>query len=1166
MKFIIAILASATIYGQYTGGTVLVGGTGASTIAVTDSGSVGGTQTVTVLSQVDITANHRFRAWFNINGLNYHDWVTGLTTTNTGTSGCTGVSATWANFGAAVATLTSGAVSGWTITNPGNDFATVPAVTITYAGCATPPAATAVLTTPTTCNAPCSLSINTEYGQVAFWYEVTDSSGNRLSPRQLSSKLFLAFTPQPAATAPFTVPVPVHGFTNYRTGFQFNPGSPNTSTMRAWIYGYNLRDGFATVQLNNNAPHALATYSQIIGYACNGTTCTGTSVTPHGLSVGQTIQQGGFFDVNTNLGAPLNGYYTVATVPTPTTFTVASTIASGDYNNNGVPNDKWVSATTYCVDEVQYLGCMNTAGHYPTRLEIPLAVGEVEANVNNTLWLGFLGDQNATLNGLFHGWYALRFNIIDTSTRVTITQIVVSGTTATATCSSTCPYSSGDTVILENAPGPQWAFNDDRTVLTTPSSTTFTFAWGSYLPGETPGVAPFTLANGTYAVPISTDTQIAPQPVMTAVRAQIPTSSFSYYNPSSNPTYGGNASSGKTWWQTAQLREPNGYYTNNASQGHCSECHTKSGFDLKMFNFPSPVIRVAAMHRGLSESQANDIVAYIQSLSVPISSSVKCRPWNAPYQPAPGLDSVNPDAWTCGGGEEWKLTYDSDMQTYMLPSGSSATWSPNSNLNTRQLPLFIDMPHWNHWLSQTHPADFMQAIGLNFYTLGNLPNALELTTPGGMWPDYQSDLASIVSATLTTTISTGSTSIAVTYGPGSGTIHNGDYIQCMYSGEYMLVTAGGGTSALTVTRAQKGTSAAGCSSGTPIADYTVFTGVGYPGLWNAGEELLTPDNFIYNSATNPYYNLNNGSCPITQCGASWWPAQFPQYEVLKWVVSRKFELMNIGNYQNMYDQTSIAYAQASPNARAFSLFTRGWLTSSLFRTGPHEGLPWDYSYGNQTQYTNRNWGVDTASWYDLTSTLNPGNGFTQSNVNIDWPYYMGFNTNNLAQYRPDFWLGLLGTAIQPQNTWAWPSLTTMQLNVSLPLAYPLGIYNSSLLTSSTQLTAALTAIATQFNQYTSSSVFSTSQWQTQSASLLYFCPLSQAPNPSMAVDGDNCVQDDLAYALAVMNTAGVSGTILSTMATWGNAIFSSSGHNFNTDAAATCIYSGHPARPNCTNF
>jgi hypothetical protein len=138
-------------------------------------------------------------------------------------------------------------------------------------------------------------------------------------------------------------------------------------------------------------------------------------------------------------------------------------------------------------------------------------------------------------------------------------------------------------------------------------------------------------------------------------------------------------------------------------RAHCADCHAQDGRDLKYFNYSNLSIVVRSRFHGLSTAQGLAIASYIRSLPFPHPG----RPWNPPYQPGPGLDSHPASDWAAGAGLQWAL--DSDLKTlpFLFPAGAvtPAAFSPDGNLNPRQLPIAMQLPDWNHWLPRIAPID-----------------------------------------------------------------------------------------------------------------------------------------------------------------------------------------------------------------------------------------------------------------------------------------------------------------------------------------------------------------------------------------------------------------------------------------------------------------------------
>jgi hypothetical protein len=162
---------------------------------------------------------------------------------------------------------------------------------------------------------------------------------------------------------------------------------------------------------------------------------------------------------------------------------------------------------------------------------------------------------------------------------------------------------------------------------------------------------------------------------------------------------------GQSLWKTANLLTGSG----NPMQATCSMCHAQDGRDLKYFNYSNQSIEARATFHGLSATQAMQIASYIRSLNVPNPG----RPWNPPYQPGPGLDSLPVSQWAAGAGLDAVLDQDADMIPYLMPGGSAANWGPNGYLNAREMPISLQLPDWNHWLPRVHPLDAWGAAFTN---------------------------------------------------------------------------------------------------------------------------------------------------------------------------------------------------------------------------------------------------------------------------------------------------------------------------------------------------------------------------------------------------------------------------------------------------------------------
>ncbi len=208
--------------------------------------------------------------------------------------------------------------------------------------------------------------------------------------------------------------------------------------------------------------------------------------------------------------------------------------------------------------------------------------------------------------------------------------------------------------------------------------------------------------NGTDG--LSTGYRVLNFNVLDANGAQlVPASEFSEDDPSTwlaplSPA--ADIQAGQALWKTAALTNP----VSGSIKAHCGDCHTQDGRDLKYFNYSNHSIEVRSAFHGLSALQGQQIASYIRSLDAP--APAQARPWNPPYQPGPGLDSKPVTEWAAGAGLNAVLDSNEAMVQYLLPNGSDANWAPNAYLNVRELPIYLQLADWNHWLPTIHPVDF----------------------------------------------------------------------------------------------------------------------------------------------------------------------------------------------------------------------------------------------------------------------------------------------------------------------------------------------------------------------------------------------------------------------------------------------------------------------------
>jgi hypothetical protein len=212
----------------------------------------------------------------------------------------------------------------------------------------------------------------------------------------------------------------------------------------------------------------------------------------------------------------------------------------------------------------------------------------------------------------------------------------------------------------------------------------------------------------------------------------IPASTFVNEDPNSwqpPSTSSSDIATGQTLWHTAALTIPLASGGTAPILAHCSDCHAQDGRDLKYFNYSNNSIQARSLFHGLTAQQGDQIASYIRSLNVPNPG----RPWNPPYQPGPGLDSQPVSNWAAGAGLDAVLDTDQEMVNAMFPSGfQSSVFAGTSRLNTRELPLPVQLPDWNQWLPGTHPIDaFGSAFTSNgYFTIyQTLSSSLQVNDP-----------------------------------------------------------------------------------------------------------------------------------------------------------------------------------------------------------------------------------------------------------------------------------------------------------------------------------------------------------------------------------------------------------------------------------------------------
>lgn len=993
------------------------------------------------------------------------------------------------------------------------------------------------------CHDPCSLSINMEYGQDSYWYK----GGNGI----VSSRLFIPFVRQVASTGTYSVPVPVIGFHGYeQDNTFFVNGGTDVSQLQVYLRAQNLRQGLAYFRINGGGKHTLSTMG-INQFDCDGSKCTAVTDSPHRLLSGTTVQLN-FFNQNQNGNQPngeafFNDYSTI-TVIGISSFTIANNTPAGDYNfisggvvGRGYDYGKSVSSSTFILDESKYTGSIN-GNHGTLEIGAPIGPTEIVAGSSNTISFGFEQDPEA----ITHGWWLLDWNIIQP--KVELDQIVVTSTNAVAHSSSTVlSISTGDTVVIWDAPGPRWRFNGKRVITATSDNRHFTFGWGSDLAGETPGVTPYTTANGTYTVPHSSNPTIAYPPRMFVAKALIPEVSFQYYDPSQFFNYGGSVSNGQhVYTTTGTLKSLSPYFHGTTSIASCSACHSHDGSDLKYFGFPPQDIVVAGVLRGLSESDAKDVATYIASLSP--APPLKGRPWNGVFQPAVGMDSRPIYEWDAGGGDEWELKYGEDAAEYVCPGGVCIS-TPSTAINLRELPINGHMPHWTRWLPETYPGDF--------YKTGMNPPQDFLAT--GMSTHYQSYLATLVIPSTLTVATTGCASTL--HISSASTYANNDYIQV--DNEYFKINSGAGTTTLSVTCAQNP-----FSSNISTSSVNHSTGVYVTDLTSYRNSLDGPYFQFYSAALpveNVKYAIGNMSGSNGMSAGFQWPAMYgPMYRDLAlWAVTHRWDLMHYFHVENVYDQARTDVSSVIPNVRASTQSTRGWVAyEGVFNVGPHQDIAGSFAYlQSQNNIRNEvNWNLDSYAWYMEANVNGAGNMLAVPNGDIDWGYLWLFNSaKNL--YRPDYYTFLETWMYQAQQTWGQPLFGNMTIQDQEWNSIPLTISNGNdLLSSSTTITSLMEQFAQ--NRVTIINTFTTSQWKTALAAYEgndYVCASTSPaglPNYSQGMlGGGGRFCDGAPYAISLFKYYNVDSPTRVAFIAWANAMWQVfTGIDFGVYESYTCTY------------
>ena len=62
------------------------------------------------------------------------------------------------------------------------------------------------------------------------------------------------------------------------------------------------------------------------------------------------------------------------------------------------------------------------------------------------------------------------------------------------------------------------------------------------------------------------------------------------------------------------------------------------------------------------------------------------------------------EQWSAGAGLDAVLERDADMLKYLFPNGiTKAAVATTANLSAREMPIYFQLPDWNHWLPTIAP-------------------------------------------------------------------------------------------------------------------------------------------------------------------------------------------------------------------------------------------------------------------------------------------------------------------------------------------------------------------------------------------------------------------------------------------------------------------------------
>lgn len=185
----------------------------------------------------------------------------------------------------------------------------------------------------------------------------------------------------------------------------------------------------------------------------------------------------------------------------------------------------------------------------------------------------------------------------------------------------------------------------------------------------------------------------------------------------------GNAANGATLFSTQDLAGMVDHPGGPDMNASCQNCHMTAGaHDLAQFQFSQNAIQDRCEWHGLSESNCNDIVAYIDTKRTTLvnddaSSHTPTQwPWDPPYQPGPGLAAGTSLGWLDGVGLEgvvhgvgsngysWTRGSYNDRKECLFPNGI------NEAAFTDPVPMIdicipFQWPAWIKWWPQVAGID-----------------------------------------------------------------------------------------------------------------------------------------------------------------------------------------------------------------------------------------------------------------------------------------------------------------------------------------------------------------------------------------------------------------------------------------------------------------------------